>query len=63
MYTLHGMNIDRNQCCVCLQTFEEEEKQKSAMEWVECVCKRWLHEDCIDMLLIWGKELLCPYCL
>ena len=24
----------------------------NALEWVECVCKRWLHEDCVcDMML------------
>ena len=58
--------IDPNQCCVCFRTFEEDEMQKTGMEWVECACKRWLHEDCIDHDVINvdvdGKELLCPYC-
>lgn len=40
--------IDPNQCCLCFRTFEEDEMEKTGMEWVEYVCKRWLHEDCID---------------
>ena len=58
-------NIDPNQCCVCLQTYEEDEMEKNGMEWVEYVCKRWLHQDCIDYVTnvdVDGKELLCPYC-
>ena len=33
---------------------------------MECACKRWLHEDCIDYDIVVGsdgKELLCPYCV
>ena len=57
-------NIDPNQCCLCFRTFEEDEMEKTAMEWVECVCKRCLHEDCIDYVTNVdddGKEMLCPY--
>ena len=42
------MTIDPNQYCVCFRTFEEDEMEKTGMEWVECVWKRWLHEDCIE---------------
>ena len=31
--------IDPNQCCLCFRTFEEDEMEKTGMEWVECVCK------------------------
>ena len=31
-----------NQCCVCFEFYDEEEES----EWVQCACKRWLHEDC-----------------
>ena len=61
----NDVNIDPNQCCVCFRTFEEDEMEKNGMEWVECVCKRWLHEACIDYVTnvdVDGKELLCPYC-
>jgi len=30
--------IDTNQCCICY----------SGLEWMECVCMRWPHEQCID---------------
>ena len=33
---------------MCFRTFEEDGIEKTGLEWVECVCKRWLHEDCID---------------
>ena len=61
----NGDNINPNQCCLCFRTFEEDEMEKTGMEWVECVCKRWLHEDCIDYVTNVdddGKEMLCPYC-
>ena len=55
-------DIDPNQCCVCFRTFTEDELEKTGLEWVECVCKRWLHEDCIDYATNVDVELLCPYC-
>ena len=55
-------NIDINQCCVCFGTFQEDQELGTGFEWVECACKRWLHEICISDIEINsdGKELLCP---
>ena len=40
--------IDTNQCCICFRTFTEDALEGTGLEWVECVCGRWLHEDCIS---------------
>ena len=58
-------SININECCVCYRTFEEDQHDCTGLEWVECVCQRWLHEDCVcDVVLdSEGRELLCPYCV
>lgn len=50
---------NENQCCVCFGDYEEGD------EWVQCTCKRWLHEDCIIDVVedINGFPRMCPYCL
>jgi len=40
--------IDTNQCCICYCTFADDEREETGLEWMECVCMRWLHEQCID---------------
>ena len=58
-------DIDINQCCVCFQTFEDDEREQSGLEWVECACSRWLHKECIEYDLSVnsrGQELLCLFC-
>ena len=47
---------DANQCCVCFEMYEPNTK------WVQCVCKRWLHED-FYIVDKYGRELLCPFCV
>ena len=53
-----------DKCCVCFQAFEEDVQQETGVEWVQCSCTRWLHEDCIVDCIVdsSGKERLCPYC-
>ena len=44
--------------------FEDDERDKSGLEWVDCACSRWLHEECIEYDLSVnsrGQELLCPF--
>ena len=58
-------DIGINKCCMCFQTFEDDEREQSGLEWVECACSRWLHEECIEYNLSVnsrGQELLCPFC-
>ena len=55
--------INDNQCCVCFGTFYED--IGTGREWVECACTRWLHEDCVDEVIVdtSGQERVCPLCL
>jgi len=50
---------DMNQCCMCFEMYEPD------TEWVQCVCKRWLHEECYTEVVVdkYGRELLCPSCV
>jgi len=53
-------DLDSNQCCVCFEFYDQDDT-----EWVQCVCKRWLHEDCYSEIVVdkYGQELLCPFCV
>ena len=62
---INSSDIDSNQCCVCFRTYEDDIDEGTGLEWVECSCKRWLHEECIDYEIECGgdgQELLCPFC-
>ena len=50
--------INDSECCVCFVAYEDD---TSGMDWVECACGRWLHEDCADDFVIdeGGNERLC----
>ena len=53
--------IDKNQCCICYRSFADDEREETGLEWVECICTRWLHEECIDYDIevdADGRELL-----
>ena len=56
--------VAENVCCVCFQMCEGD---KEDTDWIQCVCGRWLHEDCIDeddiIHDVYGRELFCPYCV
>ena len=56
--------INSNVCCVCYRTFEEDQLEGNGLEWVQCVCGRWLHEECICDIDVddQGRELFCPFC-
>ena len=62
MQAMHQVdNIDDGECCMCFTTYEEDIRDQSGKEWVQCACGRWLHKDCV--LDNDGKERLCPFCL
>ena len=64
MYRTHSAESD-NQCCVCFHTYEEDQLEQTGLQWVQCICKRWVHEDCYEEVLTNknGRELICPYCV
>lgn len=58
-------SFDENQCCVCFRTYEEDVVEDTGLDWLQCACKRWLHEECIDYDIghdADGNDLLCPFC-
>ena len=56
---------DSNECCVCFRTYEEDEEDCTGLEWVHCVCTRWIHDECVSEIISdeQGHELLCPFCV
>lgn len=56
--------IVSNMCCVCQQSYEEDMELGGGVEWVQCSCLRWLHEDCVldSSVSSDGKVQLCPFC-
>ena len=53
--------IDINTCCVCGVLYSDD---RTGKDWIECVCGRWLHEDCAEDCILDsnGKERFCPMC-
>ena len=58
-------HIDDSVCCECGQSYEDDARQGSGAEWVQCSCSRWLHEECINEVDLdtCGNEVLCSFCL
>ena len=48
-------------CCVCFAPFQGDDEVE---DWVQCACKSWLHEDCMNDIVYdkYGRELFCPHC-
>lgn len=51
---------ETDSCAFCFELFTND-----GSEWVECVCKRWVHEHCIEDIYMdeAGKEKFCPFCI
>jgi len=54
--------IDKDECCVCFATYEDDVKEENGRTWVWCSCGRWLHEDCSFPVSPAMSDELCPYC-
>ncbi len=49
---------------MCFRTFEDDLREQTDLEWVECACSRCLHEECIDYDITQnedGVEMLCLF--
>ena len=48
------------ECPFCFKTYCHDGK-----EWLECACGRWIHEQCIEEVILdsGGHERFCPFCL
>ena len=57
--------IDPNLCYICFGRYEDDVKEGAGNEWRMCICERWVHEYCIDGVVVEasGGERLCPFCV
>ena len=41
------------------------QRETNGLEWVQCACGRWLHEEYICDIDVddQGRELFCPFCV
>ena len=58
-------NSTDTECCECSRTYNEDVRQGTGVEWVQCGCGRWLHEECIDSVIqdADGQERFCSFCV
>ena len=61
----NDLSLQENQgfdceCPFCFETYCHDGK-----EWLECACGRWIHEQCMDEVILdsGGQERFCPFCL
>ena len=48
--------------CEC--SFCYEPHCKDGKEWLECTCGRWVHEHCLEDIIVHkGQEQFCPFCI
>ncbi len=48
------------ECPFCFEPYCQD-----GQEWLECACGRWIHEQCIEEVIVdsGSQERFCPYCL
>ena len=52
--------IDDWVCSFCFGNYADDD----GTEWICCGCKRWVHEECVEEVIVDtnGVERFCPYC-
>jgi len=55
-------DFDENQCCIFFKTYKEDVLEETELSWLQCVRKRWVHEDCVTEVVMDknGRELFLP---
>ena len=56
------VTVESNDTCyVHFAPFQGDDEVK---DWVQCACKRWLREDCMNDIVHvkYGREPFCPHC-
>ena len=46
--------VESDLCCVCFGSYQED--IDTGREWLQCSCNRWVHEDCVDLLVFMVQE-------
>ncbi len=56
-------SFDTEHCCACLGSYEDD--VGTGREWLECGCRRWIHEECVEDVREddQGRDRICPLCL
>jgi len=57
--------IDPNKCCMCFVSYEDDVLEGARTDWIFCKCGRWLHEDCVEDVVVDsnGEECFCSFCI
>ena len=52
-------------CCICFGGYDDDVIERTGAEWIACGCGRWLHEDCVEDVVLddEGNERFCVFCL
>ena len=52
-------------CCEFNVSYADDIRDNHGEEWVQCACGHWIHEKCIDEVIIDadGNECICSYCV
>ena len=50
---------DLDTCPICMEMFEKVRYDMG--DWIECHCKQWIHEDCINYNFV--EPFICPKCV
>ena len=51
---------DNYECAFCYGSYCTDGR-----DWLECACSRWVHEDCMEEVILddEGRERFCPFCI
>lgn len=52
---------DDYECAFCYSSYSTSDGR----DWVKCACSRWVHEDCMEDVILDGEglERFCPFCI
>ena len=52
-------------CCICFCAYDNDVIERTGAEWIVCGCGQWLHEDCVEDVVLddKGNERFCVFCL
>jgi len=40
--------INADECAICFKTYNDDILELRGEAWIECVCGRWVHDNCVD---------------
>ena len=58
--------INTDQCAICFRTYNDDIWDGTGEDWIECVCGRRVHENCVEYDIVadaTSRERMCPHCV